>query len=106
MPFHECEQVETITKLCTIVDRLEKTIDGNGSQQGLRDTVLVLSVNVKELSENSKILTSAISDIVKFQTETVTTEKMRERNKINVQWMLGILIAVVAAFGSYITLIK
>jgi hypothetical protein len=80
------------------VKRLVKVIDGNG-QPGLAKAVTEMSVKIENLSSDIKGLSGSVTELVKFQSESIGREKQgltnRQRAAIYISGVLGVVSIII-----------
>ena len=83
------------------IDELYHALNGNG-KPGLKTTVAILDVTVKENTEAVKDLKTCISSLQKFQDETLGEIRATEKLKANQRWLVALLITSTIAIGGII----
>ena len=88
-----CNQEGRISAMETVVNRIDKTVNGNG-QKGMVEITLRLDESVKQLHETIQDLRIAVSGFTKFQAEAEAEAKKNERQRVNKRWMIGTIITL------------
>lgn len=82
--------------------RIEKLLDGNG-KKGLRDTVISIETKLDGVSEDIKLLTGSVADLINFRAEYAGVEKYKEKEGLTARQKAGLYISATIGISSIIT---
>ena len=76
---HECKHEADFGRMAETIERMDKEIFGNG-KKGLSHTVTELCVEVRELKTTADHLRTAVSGLVKYESQREGAEKRSTKN--------------------------
>jgi hypothetical protein len=107
---HKCSKEVEISQIMLKLGELQLIIKGNGKKEGLETTIVRLEANcntqnerLSTLNENIEAFRTAVSGFEKFQTKIETIIREDEKHRINRQWFIGSIIALI---GIVVTLFE
>jgi hypothetical protein len=102
---HHCTQEATIGEMFGLLKRMTHQIYGNG-QKGLAITVPELSVKIDNLVETTRLLSTNVSALAKFQAERTGDIRTEDKVKLSSrQWTQIALVSIIGTSSIVVTLL-
>lgn len=91
MEEHKCNQEAVIGEMHGLLKRMVQQVYGNG-QKGLATTVPELSTRIETLSEDIVLLSTNVSGLMRFMSETEGAKSQGEKDGFSARQRAGIIV--------------